>query len=103
SVWRGPAGGRAGLFRRADDHEPARAGAGVSSARGARRVLVACVMCLGLLEGLPGCGGHAPAVSRTIPTTGGGSAPASWAAQTQALCRQKRAAIARLGYINITY
>jgi hypothetical protein len=46
------------------------------------------------------CGGSSNSSTHVTATS---SASSTWAAQTQALCRQKRAAIAQLGYVNITY
>jgi hypothetical protein len=56
---------------------------------------------------LSGCGGSgSDTTTATTPTTTASSsadARAVWAQQTQQLCNEKRAAIANLGNINITY
>ncbi len=64
---------------------------------GHRRRTIAVACCIGVLGGVPGCGGS------THPTHASASNRAAWAAQTQRLCLQKRAAIARLGSVHITY
>jgi hypothetical protein len=57
-----------------------------------------------LLLSLVGCGGSgSTSRSASTSTTAAPSALAAWATQTQQLCIQKREAIARLGYVNITY
>lgn len=61
------------------------------------KALGALATCTALLIG--GCGGS----SSSTRTTGASSAGVAWAAQTQALCREKRAAIAHLGSAHITY
>lgn len=85
--------------------------------RAAHGPSIACVACAALLLGLAACGGSASTArttsTRSDPsastprTTSARNAAASdravWASQTQRLCREKRAAIARLGNIHITY
>ena len=58
------------------------------------RAAIAWAVCAGLLLSSLGCGG----TSSTSVTDGN-----AWATKTQQLCREKRAAIVRLGYIHITY
>jgi hypothetical protein len=64
----------------------------------ASRLLALCLLCAGLILAVTACGGSA---SRTHPSAA--DARAVWATQTSGLCRRKRAAIARLGSVNITY
>jgi hypothetical protein len=85
--------------------------------RAAHGPSIACVACAALLLGVAGCGGstsHAGTTSTnragsasTAPATTTSSAAASdravWASRAQQLCREKGAAIARLGNIHITY
>lgn len=65
-----------------------------------------CVACaallLGVLLGVSACGGSA-STARTTSTSSAASDRALWASQTQQLCREKRAAIARVGNIHTTY
>jgi hypothetical protein len=71
-----------------------------------------CLLCAALPLALLGCGGGTASTSTTAstnPTTTTTTTPASasptaaWARQTQQLCREKRAAIASLGDVHITY
>jgi hypothetical protein len=71
-----------------------------------RQRLVSClaVTALALALGLLGCGGststsHSASTTSAPPT----NATVVWASQTEGLCREKRAAIAGLGYVHITY
>jgi hypothetical protein len=50
-----------------------------------------------------GCGGSTSATDTKTSAPAAASARAAWAARTQELCREKRAAIAGLGYVHITY
>jgi hypothetical protein len=62
------------------------------------------VACAGLLLSLTGCGGsNATTHTGAGPSNASANAVATWASRTQQLCREKRAAIARLGYVHITY
>jgi hypothetical protein len=66
------------------------------------RLLIACVACAGLALAPLGCGGTSS--RRTASGQGDGSSTrAEWATRTQQLCREKRVAIGRLGYVHITY
>jgi hypothetical protein len=57
-----------------------------------------------LLPSLCACGGSKSAThSASATSTAARAAPTAWAYQTQQLCQQKRVAIARLGYVHITY
>jgi hypothetical protein len=58
--------------------------------------------CVAVALSLVGCGGGASSKSTTT-TSSTADARAVWAQQTQQLCREKRAAIAGLGDIHITY
>lgn len=70
----------------------------VAARRGASQSLVACLAGIALV----GCGSNGSTTTSSVTTTAAG-ARAAWAASTQALCRQKRAAIAALGGVHITY
>ena len=59
------------------------------------KALGAVAVCAALLVGA--CGGSSSSTSSAPSRT------AVWSAQTQALCKEKQAAIARLGYVHITY
>jgi len=63
------------------------------------RLLVA-LACVSLV--LPACGGGSTSTTRGRASTTADSRVA-WSAQTQQLCTEKRAAIARLGSVHITY
>jgi hypothetical protein len=64
-------------------------------------VLVACVA---LLPGLLGCGGNTSTTNKASTRSDvSASAREAWAVETQQLCLEKRAMIARLGYVHITY
>lgn len=72
-----------------------------SSVPGASRRLLVSLVCVGLLGLAGGCGGSGSNGTSTI-----GNQPnrvSVWDAQTQALCREKQAAIANLGSVHITY
>jgi hypothetical protein len=71
----------------------------------APRRLVACAVAVLLLGLASGCGGGAGNGQPTGASTGthGRAAIADWNSKTQELCRQKRAAIANLGSVHITY
>ena len=79
----------------------------------ARRHLIGALACAGSLLVISGCGGGAHSASATSSATSTTTSAASagapsadvaaWASQTQRLCVGKRAAIARLGSVNITY
>jgi hypothetical protein len=59
---------------------------------------LACVL---VVVAVAGCGGSSSSQSRSA--SGGASSRAAWAAQTQQLCREKRASLAQLGGVHITY
>lgn len=72
----------------------------VAVPRGAWQSVGTCLACVALL----GCGSNSATTTTTSSvTTATAAARASWAASTQALCREKRAAIADLGGVHITY
>ena len=66
--------------------------------RSARRRLILSLACAGVALGQAGCGGSTSA--KSAATAG---ASADWGSRTEQLCREKRAAIAGLGYVHITY
>lgn len=62
--------------------------------------MAAGAICTCLLVSLSGCGAGPTATrSASSPSSDVGA----WSAKTQALCREKRTAIAGLGYVHITY
>jgi len=68
--------------------------------RAEARLVILCVACAGPLLG---CGGSRTSPhTASSPTHAAASARAVWAAETQELCRDKRAAVAKLGYVQIT-
>jgi hypothetical protein len=67
----------------------------------ARTTTLALLACGALLLGLPACGGSPTTHSSSTPSHA--TTASVWASQTQQLCREKRAAIASLGYVHITY
>jgi hypothetical protein len=69
---------------------------------GPARPLIAWAAGAALLLGMAGCGGSGSS-SQTSSTTSRSADRAAWAAKTQQLCREKRVAIAQLGYVHITY
>ena len=50
-----------------------------------------------------GCGGNTSETDTRASAPAAANARSVWAARTQQLCREKRAAIAGLGYVHITY
>jgi hypothetical protein len=71
--------------------------------RGNRRRLILCIACAVVVFGQPGCGGSTATKSAAPTSAAPTSASAAWASRTEQLCREKRAAITRLGYVHITY
>jgi hypothetical protein len=68
-----------------------------------RRTLVVCLASAGLAVEAPGCGGSSSTSSSgTTASTTAALKPEVWASKTQALCRAKRTALARLGGVHIT-
>ena len=65
-----------------------------------RARLILSLACAGLAIASAGCGSGSDA-TRGIAAEP--FATAGWRAKTQQLCRQKRAAVAQLGYVNITF
>ena len=65
-----------------------------------RAQLILCLACAGLAIASAGCGSGSDA-TRGIAAEP--FATAGWRAKTQQVCREKRAAIAQLGYVNITF
>jgi hypothetical protein len=67
-----------------------------------RRTLIACLALVAVVSALTACGSGG---SRTASGSTGTSASVDtqFASQTQQLCREKRTAIAGLGYVNITF
>lgn len=70
-------------------------------------VRVAAAVIAGIALMLAGCGGGKSGSTGTRAASGARTAavtsPTVWAQRTQALCQQKRAAVAALGYVHITY
>jgi hypothetical protein len=66
-----------------------------------RRTLTA--LAAGSLLLASGCGGASHAARKASSDTSPAASRATWAAQTQRLCTEKKAAIAALGNVNITY
>lgn len=86
---------------------PARVG-GFSQITGVSPMRRAVIICVALALALAGCGGSKSTTSTSTTTSAtatssSANARAAWAEQTEQLCREKRAAIANLGSIHITY
>jgi hypothetical protein len=65
-----------------------------------RRLLIVCLACAGVAIAPAGCGSSANATKGIAAEP---FATAAWRAKTQQVCREKRAAIAQLGNVHITF